>query len=121
VLDDPHKTDTMRSILNFFDDEADVLIAADVAYDTALVPLLAKLVKRFLNMRGGREVIFATTLRNQSTFQLFQDQLKYHSINSKYEDTSVIDELPIVFPISFLQPRSDTRICGMFLDNIHDS
>jgi hypothetical protein len=119
--DGSRETETMRSILNFFDDQADLLIAADVIYDITLVPLLAKLVKRFLSQRGGRRAIFATTLRNMVTFQSFEDQLKLHNVNCKYEPRSVIDELPRFFPIYFLQPRSDIRICDMILDDCWDT
>jgi hypothetical protein len=105
----------MDSTFQFFQ-IADVLLAADVVYDVDSVPILGTLVERFLSSGRGRNAIFATTLRNRKTFELFEAELLQHKITCRYEDTSTIARLPNFFPIYHVQPRGDIRICIMTLD-----
>ncbi len=51
---------------------AQVLIAADVVYDRAVIPPLVSSVGRLLSESSERIAIFATTYRNEETFALFQ-------------------------------------------------
>lgn len=104
----------MDSTFQFFQ-IADVLLAADVVYDIDSVPILGKLVALFLSSGRDRNAIFATTLRNRRTFDLFEAELLKHKITCRYEDASTIASLPNFFPIYHVQPRLDTRICTMTL------
>ena len=106
----------MDTTFKFFQD-ADVLLAADVVYDIAVVPTLATVIKRFLIGGEHRNAIFATTLRNRKTFDLFESALHTHRIICRYEDPSMIEKLPNHVPITHVQPRSDIRICVLTLDS----
>ncbi len=53
--------------------EADVLLAADVAYDSSVIGCLAKTVRTFLTVDssgGPKQVLFAKNLRNKQTTNL---------------------------------------------------
>lgn len=93
-----------------------MLLAADVVYDAYSVPMLGILVGRFLSGGRDRRAIFATTLRNRKTFDLFEAELLKHKIKCQYEETCTIANLPNFFPIYHVQPRTDTRICTMARD-----
>jgi hypothetical protein len=95
--------------------DAEVLVAADVAYDIDLNTALSKSVYRFLSGGEDRVAIFAMTLRNQYTFESFECDLKRLGIQCKYEDKEIVDNLPKIFPVYHVQPRSDVRIIKMSL------
>ncbi|KAL9178608.1 hypothetical protein ACHAXT_001946 [Thalassiosira profunda] len=96
--------------------KADVLIAADVVYDPAVVPDLVATVSRFLGANDNeRSAIFATTFRNKDTFALFKRELDGKDIICTYDNS--LDDLPDIFPCYFNQPRSDVRVCTMKLQN----
>lgn len=95
--------------------DAEVLVAADVAYDIDLNTALSKSVYRFLSGGEDRVAIFAMTLRNQYTFESFECDLKRLGIQCKYEDKEIMDNLPKIFPVYHVQPRSDVRIIKMSL------
>lgn len=72
--------------------------------------------------------IFGTILRNRSAFALFQNELKSRNIQSRVllSPSNDDDELrslanynndpPLIFPTSFVQPRSDVQIVMLTLD-----
>ena len=100
--------------------KADVLLAADVVYDTNCIPDLVSTVCRFLgqpnhNMdgSGGRTAIFATTFRNKNTFAIFAKELKDQNIVCAYAES--LENLPNIFPCYWNQPRADVRVCTMSL------
>jgi len=98
----------------FFYHEASVLIAADVVYDLKTIPFLAKTVSKFLSQNPTqRKSIFATTIRNWNTFQIFERELSRIHVLCKYEDETTISKLQYRFPIYFSNQRSDVRICIM--------
>ncbi len=87
---------------------ADVLIAADVVYTVECIPDLVATVSKFLS--AGGSALFATTYRNRSTFALFESELEKKRITCAYKSQN---DMPLVFPCYFNQPRSDVRICIM--------
>ncbi|OQS01488.1 hypothetical protein ACHHYP_00726 [Achlya hypogyna] len=81
----------------------DVLIAGDCVYDVASFPDLMRVLAAFL-ARPNTSAIFASTIRNQTTFQAFLDQLHAHGI--------VYDEVPCDFPHMFTYGnRASIRLC----------
>ncbi|KAG7397978.1 hypothetical protein PHYBOEH_011907 [Phytophthora boehmeriae] len=62
----------------------DILLAGDCVYDVASFPSLMRVLQAFLGNDSGtssqRVAIFASTIRNQETFQAFLDQLAAHYI-----------------------------------------
>ena len=100
--------------------KANVLLAADVVYDVDCIPDLVSTVSKFLSQSKVAEddekiAIFATTFRNKSTFNLFEEELEKNNVLCAYYDQSMIDELPNIFPCYWNQPRTDVRICTMRL------
>ena len=66
--------------------KADVLIAADVVYDPAVVPDLVATVSSFLRGKDDkRSAIFATTFRNKNTFAFFERELASNDIICTYD------------------------------------
>lgn len=62
----------------------DILLAGDCAYDVDAFPSLMRVLQTFLGPSSddaNRSAIFAATIRNQSTFQEFLDQLAMHEIS----------------------------------------
>jgi predicted nicotinamide N-methyase len=105
--------------------EADVLIAADVAYDWSVIGYLARIVRIFLTIdssSGGpnsKRALFTTILRNQKTFNLLETELANAGIRSRVLATGhACEQLPLTFPTKFVQPRSDIRICSLELFHI---
>ena len=98
--------------------EAQVLLAADVVYDVCQLPDLVRCVKVLLTPSSpmARAAIFATTFRNEKTFDLFTNQLQNEGIVSQFVDNDVIADLPSIFPCYFSQPRKDVRICTMTIE-----
>jgi len=94
---------------------AEVMVAADVTYDIELNTALSRSVSRFLRGGTNRQAVFAMTLRNKETFDSFERELSQRGIQCKYEKQEVINNLPSIFPVYFIQPRSDVRIITMSL------
>ena len=100
---------------------ADVLLAADVCYLIDLIPCLVKTVKRFLQLQPNASsvkkcAIFATTLRNKTTFDSFVDNLRNEGISCVFLHQSEIEQLPNIFPLYYVQPRSHIRICKLTIE-----
>lgn len=98
--------------------DAQVLLAADVAYDIQGIPSLVRTVRHFLSS-GEREkvAIFATTLRNRKTFDAFEQHLFDQDISCDYVESEALESMQYVFPVYNVQPRSDVRICFMRLSS----
>jgi predicted nicotinamide N-methyase len=100
--------------------EADVLLAADVAYDSSVIGCLAQTVRTFLTSVGNsgrpKKVLFAKNLRNKQTSNLLERELANVGIESRVLATGhACEQLPLTFPTKFVQPRSDIRICSLEL------
>lgn len=98
--------------------KSNVLLAADVVYDVACIPDLISTVCKFLSQSKAadddeRIAIAATTYRNKSTFNLFEEELEKHNVVCAYCDQSMIVSMPNIFPCYWNQPRTDVRICTM--------
>ncbi|GMH93308.1 hypothetical protein TrVE_jg10773 [Triparma verrucosa] len=92
---------------------AEVLIAADCVYDRDYIPHLVAAVKLLLEGGGGnKQAIFATTFRNEATFELFISSLQSYSV--KYEELKIPDaglgEKYEIFDRFYIQQRSEVRI-----------
>ncbi|KAI9292848.1 hypothetical protein K502DRAFT_351587 [Neoconidiobolus thromboides FSU 785] len=59
-----------KDLLNY-----DVMIGSDVAYDPSLATILASFIGQFLRLNSKSQVWLACTLRNEETFQIFQNSL----------------------------------------------
>mmetsp|Transcript_17562 Transcript_17562/g.33305 ORF Transcript_17562/g.33305 Transcript_17562/m.33305 type:complete len:418 (+) Transcript_17562:48-1301(+) len=92
---------------------ADVLIAADVVYNHSQIPTVVSCVTTFLSGSRNKLAIFATTYRNEKTFNFFEEKLKNEGIKICYVPTSQIENMINMFPCYFDQPRTDVRICTM--------
>lgn len=97
--------------------EADVLIAADVIYDVAVIEDLVAVIKYFLLADPmEKEVILAITRRNLATFELFLQSLRSFDISSEWiADGQDCNSLPKVFKCNFNQSRLDVRIASLKL------
>ena len=94
--------------------DATVLLAADVVYDVAAIGALAGTVHRFLSENPTeRCAVFATTVRNRATFDLFEQALQDRGIRREYENT---DHIPNIFPVYHLHSRTGIRLCRMTID-----
>lgn len=62
--------------------QPDILLAGDCVYDIASFPSLVRVLHAFMDMPSERQrmAIFASTIRNQTTFQAFLDQLEQFEI-----------------------------------------
>jgi predicted nicotinamide N-methyase len=98
--------------------EADLLLAADVAYDEGVLKDLAVLVFRFLqNSPNTKQAIFGITRRNMQTFNTFLGLLREEGIvYNLIWDSETGPKLPIRFPCKFIQGRSDVRIASLKMD-----
>jgi len=99
---------------------ADVLLAADVCYDHSIIGSLVRTVRRFLTHSRkkfpNKLAIFATTIRSKATFDLFQKEVKSHGISIQLLKSGLdCNNLPLVFPMNFVQPRSDVMIYSLSL------
>ena len=98
---------------------ADILLTADVAYDWSATSCLAKTIRRFLTTNSSeapKRVLFATILRSKKSFELFEREIASIGIKSRVLATgSDCDNLPVVFPTNFVQPRNDIRIFSLGL------
>lgn len=92
--------------------EFEVLLAADVVYDRTDIPHLVSAVRTFLE-QGGEYAIFATTYRNQVTFDLFQTSLKQEGVTVQEIPKDIISNLPQWLPCYYSQLRSEVRIAIM--------
>ena len=96
---------------------SDIMIAADVIYDTLAIDSLVALVKLFLLQSASkREAVFALTKRNLASFGQFLARLEKHMILcdwlAKGDDC---EALPHVFACNFAQSRDDVRIARLTL------
>lgn len=100
--------------------EADILLAADVAYDSSVIGCLAQTIRMFLTVDssgGSKQALFAKNLRNKDTSNLLERELANVGIRSRVLATGhACEQLPLIFPTKFVQPRSDIRICSLELD-----
>jgi len=101
--------------------QPDILLAGDCVYDVANFPSLVQVLNLFLIPSSGidgvagvssRVAIFASTIRNQQTFQTFLEQLKSHRID--YADITV-EALSKMTPPTFTYENKDSiRLCKLF-------
>ena len=100
--------------------QAQVLLAADVVYDVQVIPCLVQTVRGVLSDGGnGKVSIFATTLRNKETFNIFEKHLSQQGIECDFVRRETLESIPYTFPVYNVQPRSDIRICFMRLSELH--
>jgi hypothetical protein len=91
---------------------ADVLIAADVIYDSELIDSLVGVAQSFLSESLSprkRQAIFAITKRNMRSFQLFLDKVQRYGIDCEWL-ISDCSTLPRVFECNFTQDRCDVKV-----------
>eukprot|EP00977_Amphora_coffeiformis_P018596 scaffold6596_cov161-Amphora_coffeaeformis.AAC.13 len=99
--------------------QADLLIAADVAYDRTVLQPLVRTVRRFLQSKSNnhhrpKKAIFATTRRNLETFRLLRHQVAAHSIACRILDYHP-SKYPVLFPKKFHQKRLDVELWELTL------
>ena len=112
--------------------KANLLIAADVAYDTTVLPALARTVKRFLttattatnnnHQQPSKRALFATTRRNAATFQQLQDLLvKQQGLTCQTVVTPETKPPAILFPTKFHQARHEVALWLLTYDKAQES
>lgn len=98
---------------------SDILFAADVAYDVAVIPSLVETFRQFLisssSMNIAKLCYLASTLRNKPTHDALECELFSRGIACHYVPCRVIDKLPHVFPVYFTQHRNEIRVCVLTL------
>jgi len=72
----------------------DLIICADVIYNPENIEPLVNILSLFLNAIPSITIILCNPLRQQSTYDLFLEQLSLHNIIIHKE---LIDEVPIIF------------------------
>lgn len=94
---------------------ADILIAADVIYDTSEVDSLVRVVRCFLlESPTSKQAIFALTKRNERSFDLFLNRVRLHGIHCTWlAGGKDCDAFPKVFESAFTQSRNDVRIARL--------
>lgn len=93
--------------------QPDILLAGDCVYDVAAFPSLVRVLHAFMDMPSERQrvAIFASTIRNQTTFQAFLDQLEQFEI--EYVDVTT-EALQVMGPQSFKYAnRHQIRLCHL--------
>ena len=93
---------------------ADVLLAADVCYDIAVIDSLVLVMQSFLQQSTSKYALFAITKRNMTTFETFLGLLKKRHI--KYEWVmrgSDCETIPQIFPCNFVQTREEICIARL--------
>jgi hypothetical protein len=100
-------------------DRADILIAADVAYDIVVIPSLVGTFRRFLlsvSLTQNEKCCYlAATLRNKATHDALERELLASGISCRYVPRHVIESLPHIFPVYFIQRRNEIRVCILTL------
>uniref|UniRef100_M4B848 FAM86 N-terminal domain-containing protein n=1 Tax=Hyaloperonospora arabidopsidis (strain Emoy2) TaxID=559515 RepID=M4B848_HYAAE len=97
----------------------DILLAGDCVYDVAAFPAMVHALRSFfgkdegceINRRSKRVAIFAATIRNQKTFQVFLDQLAQADID--YVDTTMSVQKTMEKRIFSYSNRDQIRICRL--------
>lgn len=107
-----------KQSLNAFN-EADLLLAADVAYDVGALKDLVIVVLRFLEQSPKtKQAIFGITRRNMQTFHTFLGLLREEGIvyDWIWDGETPGPKLPVRFPCNFIQERTDVRIASLRMD-----
>ena len=95
---------------------SNLLLAVDVIYDRSVIPCLVRLIQLFLESQDCspstlKTVLFAATLRNASSLELFETELAHCGIAMTLVASGQdCENLPKLFPTKFVQPRTDVRI-----------
>jgi predicted nicotinamide N-methyase len=109
---------------------ADVMIAADVIYDTTVLDGLVRVVRKFLMMGSQtlpsdsinnteKVAFFAITQRNIESFNLFIQKVEVYGISCTWlADGDDCDSLPSIVESTFSQPRKDVRIAQLALSDV---
>lgn len=93
--------------------QPDILLAGDCVYDVAAFPSLVRVLHAFMDKPSDRQrvAIFASTIRNQTTFQAFLDQLEQFEI--AYVDVTA-EALQAMGPQCFKYAnRHQIRLCHL--------
>jgi hypothetical protein len=88
-------------------DDNDILIAADVVYDVGAIPALVTVARKFLEGGKDRTAYFATTMRNERTFDLFINCLESEGV--VYEELKGFDYEEL-FDTFWTQKREEIRL-----------
>ncbi|EFC47628.1 hypothetical protein NAEGRDRAFT_88120 [Naegleria gruberi] len=88
--------------------DTDILIAADVAYDSSVIPGLCDVTQQLFNRNRNLIILFAITKRNEKTFEYFVSEMeKRDMVVSKEISTT---DLPQLFMI---EDRTTVRLFEM--------
>ena len=73
----------------------DMIIGADIVYDTSVIPHLVNVLVKFLKHLGTEKVILANCVRNEDTDDLFMKTLEQSNISFTKENYTVEDGSPL--------------------------
>ncbi|RLN87227.1 hypothetical protein BBJ28_00004269 [Nothophytophthora sp. Chile5] len=104
---------------NDVDNQPDVLLAGDCVYDVDSFPSLMRVLQGFLGSKTQREAIFASTIRNQKTFQAFLDQLETHRI--LYVDITATALEAMGEQLYAYENREQIRLCRLSRSGFDDA
>ncbi|KAF1318575.1 putative methyltransferase, partial [Globisporangium splendens] len=101
----------------------DILLAGDCVYDVASFPSLVRVLQAFLgptttataaveHSARERKAIFASTIRNQTTFQAFLDQLAVFEITYTDITTSALEQMGVKQMFAY-ENRGQIRLCEL--------
>jgi predicted nicotinamide N-methyase len=114
---DVHEGDMGETLAAF--QRAEVLIAADVIYDTTVIDSLVCVVRNFLSPSScddtqQKVAIFAITRRIIDSFHLFLDRVKAHGIRCTWlASGDDYADFPRIIESTFTQPRKDVQIAQL--------
>lgn len=87
---------------------SDVILAADVVYDTEIIPPLVNILKEALSMKIGATAYVASTVRNPETLSFFRSALDTKDVKLCSESHHIYQESPS-------QPESSVIIMHLSL------
>ncbi|RQM22780.1 hypothetical protein B5M09_005091 [Aphanomyces astaci] len=96
----------------------DILIAGDCVYDVAAFPAMVHVLATFLDADQKKSAIFASTLRNQATFDAFLKELHVHAIDYDDITAEAVANMPRAFQYD---NRGSIRLCRMTKAATHET
>ncbi|XP_076814320.1 protein-lysine N-methyltransferase EEF2KMT-like [Clavelina lepadiformis] len=86
------------------EEKPDIILAADVVFDPLIVPDLARTIANLLCNNTSAVAFIASTIRNESTYQMFLSQLDSNKLNYFEQEQSKSSE------VFFFDRKWDVRI-----------
>ncbi|KAF2071813.1 hypothetical protein CYY_006874 [Polysphondylium violaceum] len=82
--------------------DSEIIIGADIVYDPSLARYLVAILNYLLNKKAGSMAIISSTIRNQSTFEIFQKEL----VEKNLIVQDITNQCDLLNPSPFIYDRS---------------